>query len=245
MALDIREKRASGVDLRERGQDPNGIPIFSDRRLYMLLQVFGGCKDPSGIIQTCSESGLQGAVYANVLDPYGVGVLAMSEDPDYYVTGLRKLLCSPPFLELSFKPEFSFFGRTYTIGYEQDLEEVLLKRPHRYVTNPAWPWAIWYPLRRAGGFEELSAQERRTVLMEHGGIGKAYGKADHVHDIRLACHGLDTNDNDFLVGLLGKALHPLSAIVQRMRQTRQTSRYLSQMGPFFVARTLWQSTPAL
>ena len=32
-------------------------------------------------------------------------------------------------------------GRTYAIGYEPDLEEVLLHRPRRTVLNPAWKWA--------------------------------------------------------------------------------------------------------
>ena len=40
--------------------------------------------------------------------------------------------------------------------------------------------------------------------MEHGSIGRAYGHEDHAHDIRLACHGLDRNDNDFITGLVGK-----------------------------------------
>ena len=36
----------------------------------------------------------------------------------------------------------------------------------------------------------------------------SFGAADLAHDIRLACHGLDTNDNDFVVGLIGKDLYP-------------------------------------
>jgi len=32
----------------------------------------------------------------------------------------------------------------------------------------------------------------------------AYGSADLAHDIRLACHGLDKGDSDFVVGLIGK-----------------------------------------
>ena len=133
------------------------------------------------------------------------------------------------------------FGRTYTIGYEQNLEDVLLDRPRRRVCNPAWPWAVWYPLRRSGAYEQLSADEQRTILMEHGGIGRAYGRADYAHDIRLACYGLDRFDNDFITGLVGKELFPLTAIVQRMRKTRQTSLYLTSLGPFFVGRAAWQS----
>ena len=45
----------------------------------------------------------------------------------------------------------------------------------------------------------------------------------------------------FIVGLIGKDLYPLSAIVQTMRKTQQTSLYLERLGPFFVGRALWQS----
>ena len=58
---------------------------------------------------------------------------------------------------------------------------------------------------------------------------------------RLACHGIDANDNEFLIGLVGKDLFPLSHLVQRMRKTRQTSKYIQAMGPFFVGHALWQA----
>lgn len=132
-------------------------------------------------------------------------------------------------------------GRTYAIGYEQDLEQTLVERPRRRVLDPALRWAIWYPLRRAGSFEQLPRQEQNTVLMEHGGIGMAFGRAGLGYDIRLACHGLDQADNDFVVGLLGPELHPLSVIVQRMRKTKQTSLHLERLGPFFVGRVAWQA----
>ena len=133
------------------------------------------------------------------------------------------------------------FGRTYSLGYEQDLEETLIGRPRGKVVNPKLPWAIWYPLRRDGAFEQLSAEEQRTILMEHGGIGMAYGRAGLGTDIRLASHGLDKNDNDFTVALLGPNLAPLSKIVERMRKTKQTSQYLKSLGPFFVGKAVWQS----
>ena len=72
------------------------------------------------------------------------------------------------------------------------------------------------------------------ILAEHGTIGMSFGAGDYAHDIRLACHGLDKDDNDFVVGLIGKDLYPLSAIVQTMRKTQQTSLYLERLGPFFV-----------
>jgi chlorite dismutase len=134
-------------------------------------------------------------------------------------------------------------GRTYAIGHESDLDETLLHRPLRRVLDPALPWAVWYPLRRSGSFEQLPSKEQNQILMEHGGIGHAYGKAGHAFDIRLACHGLDTHDNDFVVGLLGPELYPLSSVVQRMRRTKQTSLHLERLGPFFVGRGVWRATP--
>ena len=131
-------------------------------------------------------------------------------------------------------------GRTYALGHETDLADALITRPRGKVCDPALSWAVWYPLRRAGSFEQLSAQEQRVILMEHGGIGHAFGRAGLGTDIRLACHGLDQNDNDFVVGLLGRELHPLSAIVQRMRKTKQTSLHLERLGPFFIGKAVWQ-----
>lgn len=131
-------------------------------------------------------------------------------------------------------------GRTYAQGYEPDLEEALFARPRSRIFDPELRWVVWYPLRRAGSFERLSADEQRIILMEHSAIGRTFGKAGLGHDIRLACYGLDKNDNDFVIGLLGPKLYPLSAIVQRMRKTKQTSLHIEQMGPFFVGKVAWQ-----
>ena len=65
---------------------------------------------------------------------------------------------------------------------------------------------------------------------------KGIWAGDYAHDIRLACHGLDRSDNDFVVGLVGRELFPLSAVVQAMRKTQQTALYLDRLGPFFVGR---------
>jgi chlorite dismutase len=131
-------------------------------------------------------------------------------------------------------------GRTYALGYEPNLHETLFERPRRTVLNRDWPWAVWYPLRRSGQFARLPEQDQRKILAEHGTIGMAFGAADYAHDIRLACHGLDKHDNDFVVGLIGKELYPLSAVVQTMRKTQQTALYLERLGPFFVGKAVWQ-----
>jgi chlorite dismutase len=165
----------------------------------------------------------------------------MHEDPVFFVTTLRDLVNTDPFRSLSQKLEFTMMGRSYSSGYEPDLEDWLLHKPRRTALNPSWPWAIWYPLRRSGTFAKLTPQEQGGILKEHGTIGRAYGDADLAHDIRLASHGLDAHDNDFLIGLIGKDLHPLSHIVQTMRKTRQTSEFIQSLGPFFVGHALWQS----
>lgn len=231
------------VDIAEKGRDKEGRTVSSNRRLFMQLLVYGGCSEPAVAIEALQNEDFQGVVYADLHDPQGIGLLWFTEEPNGFLETLRPLLNRPPFTSLIPKPEFTMLGRTYTIGYEENLDEVLVDRPIRRVTDPQMPWAIWYPLRRAGAFEQLSPQEKRTILMEHGGIGRSFGRAGLGTDVRLACHGLDRHDNDFVIGLIGPELFPLSAIVQRMRQTQQTSRYLDRLGPFFVGKAIWQQKP--
>jgi hypothetical protein len=235
------EETVEGADVAEHGRTAEGETTSLDRRLFMQLHGFGGGSDTSGLISSLEVAGVEGVLYEDVNDPTGVAVLTLSEDPDTFVSELRSFLQSPPFSNLGAKPELTMLGRTYALGYEEDLEETLVERPRRRVLDPELRWAIWYPLRRAGSFERLSRKEQNAVLMEHGGVGMSFGRAGLGYDIRLACHGLDKNDNDFVVGLLGPELHPLSVIVQRMRKTRQTSLHLERLGPFFVGRVAWQS----
>jgi len=225
------------VDVQERGADGQA----SDRRLFMQLSVFGGCLDVKPLLRVLESSRVEGALYQDLNDARGVGVLAMSEDPVFFVTALREMLNADAFAGLAQKHELTMFGRTYAAGFETDLEDWLLRRPRRAALNPAWPWAIWYPLRRTGAFGRLSPQEQGAVIREHSVLGRAYGDADLAHDVRLACHGLDVHDNDFVIGLVGRQLHPLSHLVQAMRKTAQTSQYIQALGPFFVGHALWQS----
>ena len=230
----------STIDVRERGAHQQ----TSDRRLYMQLQVFTGCADAKPLVGALEASGLEAVLYEDVNDPRGVGVLTMSEDPTLFVTAVRDLLNRGPFSSLPVRPELAMMGRTYASGFEADLDEWLLQRPRRTALNPAWPWGIWYPLRRTGSFARLDAKEQGQVIREHSVIGRAYGDADLAHDVRLACQGLDMHDNDFVIGLVGKDLHPLSHLVQTMRKTVQTSQYLESLGPFFIGHVLWQSPHA-
>jgi chlorite dismutase len=236
------ENDLEGADVAEHGRSADGETTSLDRRLYMQLHAYGSARDTGELISALEEAGLDGVLYEDVNDPTGVALLTLSEQPEAFVSDYRSFLQASPFAPLEAKPELTMLGRTYAIGYEEDLDETLVERPRRRVLDPALPWAIWYPLRRAGSFEQLSRREQDTILMEHGGVGMAFGRAGLGYDIRLACHGLDREDNDFVVGLLGPELHPLSIIVQRMRKTKQTSLHLERLGPFFVGRVAWQSS---
>lgn len=228
-------------DLSEKGGLKDGQPQSSDTRLFMQLLAFSGCGDTQSLIKPLADSGIAAVLYENVNDPHGVALLTFSTDPTHFVTSVRKLIQQSPFHALTLQPEMTMFGRTYSLGYEPDLNETLLARPRRTALSPAWNWAVWYPLRRSGLFLQLAPEHQKEILREHGVIGMSFGAADFAHDIRLACHGLDKNDNDFVIGLTGKELFPLSAIVQTMRKTTQTSQYITSLGPFFVGHAVWKS----
>ncbi|NBC11051.1 MAG: hypothetical protein GVY24_04845 [Planctomycetes bacterium] len=225
------------LDLSERGAND----AKSDRRLFMQLHAFGECLDTGAVIEAMQIIGVDGVLYEDLHDPQGIAVVLFSEHADDFVAHFRRLLHGAPFNTMAHKSELSMFGRTYAIGYERDLDETLVHRPRRTLLNPEWTWAVWYPLRRRGGFAQLPRDERMDILKEHGAIGMQYGAADLAHDIRLACHGLDRNDNDFVIGLTGAELAPLSKLVETMRPTKQTSTWIERLGPFFVGRKVWHS----
>ena len=232
--------RLEPPDLAEKGGLKQGQPQRSNDRLFMQLIAFGGCGDLEALRAHLEAASFDGVLYEDLNDPRGAAVLALAQDPAHFLDVVRPLLRTGPFAAATQKPDYTMFGRTYSLGYEPDLHEALIGRPRKTVLNPAWRWAVWYPLRRNGRFSQLSPDEQRTILAEHGSIGMTFGAADLAHDVRLACYGLDRDDNDFVIGLIGKELFPLSAVVQAMRKTQQTSLYLDRLGPFFVGRAFWQ-----
>ena len=225
-------------DLSEHGRG-----VASDRRLFMQVVVFDDCPEPASLGEAVERSGGRGVAYAEAGNPRGGALLTASEDPAYFVDALRSALNLPSFQAMSVRAGWSMLGRTYALGYESDLEDVLLRRPVRHAFHEDWPWAVWYPLRRSGAFSQLSADEQRGILAEHGKIGMSFAAGGFAADVRLACHGLDPHDNDFVIGLMGGELAPLSKLVETMRGTIQTSTYLDRLGPFFVGKKVWQSEP--
>ena len=228
-------------DLREHGAPVRGEPQTSTRRLFVQLHVFTGCLSIDAVVNEVRGSGLDAVVYADLNDPRGVGVLLMSEDPARFAEAGRALFLGASFTALTPRPDLTMIGRTYSSGREADLDDFLLQKVPRNVLHPDHPWAVWYPLRRKGAFNQLPRAEQGKILMEHGMLGRRYGEAGYAADVRLECHGLDRDDNEFVIGLIGPELYPLSKLVKDMRATRQTSEFIQQMGPFFVGKVLFQS----
>ena len=225
----------------EHGGPLRGEPQTLNRRLFVQLQVFTGCRETAPVIAAVQASALEAVVYVNVNDPQGIGVLVMSENPDVFATTARELLLRSEFTALTALPDFTMLGRTYATGREPDLQDFLLFKSRRNALNPEYRWAVWYPLRRIGAFNRLDKSEQAKIMGEHAMIGRAYGEAGHAVDIRLECHGLDRDDNEFVLGILGPELHPLSKLIKDMRATRQTSEFMQGMGPFFVGRVAYQA----
>lgn len=233
----------TNIDVNEYGGERDGQKQQMNRRLFMQLQVWRAPDEMNAdaarehLGQQLRNQGVSAVVYADAQDAQGYGVLTWSEDPAHFVDAVRPALAGA-LRGWRRRDQFSMFGRTYSSGYEPDLEYWILRRPVETALNEEWNWAIWYPLRRGGHFESLEPREQAKILKEHSIIGRAYGSKDLAHDIRLASHGLDTADNDFVIGLIGKDLHPLSHVVQRMRKTKQTREYLTSLGPFFVGKVI-------
>ena len=228
-------------DLIEHGAPVRGEAQTLDSRLFVQLQVFTGCLDSAPVIEAVASSGLEATVYANLNDPRGLGVLLMSEDPTVFAEAARGLLIGRAFEDLTPLPDFTMLGRTYSSGREPNLEDFLLHKVRRHALNPNYPWGIWYPLRRIGAFNRLPRADQGRILMEHGTVGRGYGDLGLAVDVRLECHGLDRDDNEFVIGLIGPDLYPLSKLVKDMRPTVQTSEYIQDMGPFFVGHVLYQA----
>src|SRR3972149_8185817 len=76
------EIKIEGQERGAKGQRP-------DRRLWMQLQVLGGCGDPKPLVRALEASRLEAVLYQDVNDPRGGGLLAIHEDPTFFVNGLR------------------------------------------------------------------------------------------------------------------------------------------------------------
>lgn len=231
-------------DVRERGAPVGGEVQALDRRLFMCVHSFTGVADPGTLLSALQESGLEGVVYATVSDPRGATVVLLDEDPDVLAGGGRALLGAGPFAELEHVRGQALLGRTYGTGHEPALEDWLLHAPRRKLAAPENSWAVWYPLRRSSEFYRLPDSRRGRILAEHGKIGAVFADAGFADDIRLECFGIDPEDNEYVIGLLGARLDTLSRLVRAMRSTEQTAVYMDRLGPFVVGRRVGHTVSA-
>jgi chlorite dismutase len=207
-----------------------------DRRLYLELQAFTGVADAQALLGELERSGAEGVVYEELADPRGAALMVIDEQPGRLATLTRELAGSEALDGSERVARMAMLGRTYGSGREPDLEDWLLAAPRRKLADPRSAWAVWYPLRRTGDFYRLPDSERGRILAEHGRIGGIFATAGYADDVRLECFGLDPDDNEFVIGLLGPRLDWLSRLVKAMRATEQTARYIERLGPFFVGR---------
>lgn len=234
------------IDVNEYGGKKDGVKQSMNRRLFMQLLVFRVNGRPAdgvgrGLLEILRAKKIPGVVYADTMDPRSVALLSWSEDPAHFVTKIRPLFSEAPLADVELRDDFNMMGRTYSTGHEPELAWTLLERPIENATNEAHRWAVWYPLRRKGSFAKLEGIDQSHILREHAALGIAYGQQELATDIRLACHGIDAGDNEFVIGILSRELHPASHLVQAMRKTRQTSEFIEKMGPFFVGHVLGTS----
>jgi hypothetical protein len=231
------------IDVTEYGGKRDGVRQALDRRLFMQLLVLDApCGSPGDALakqlgDACRQAGVASVIYADAMSPQGVALLTWSESPEHFVGPVRTVVGGSLAGAVP-RPAYAMLGRTYSTGHEPDLEWSLLRRPIENVRDEAAGWHVWYPLRRTPAFARLEPHDQSQILREHAQIGMAYGAQGLAHDVRLACYGLDAGDNEFVIGLVGKELYPLSHLVQAMRKTRQTSEFIEKMGPFFVGRVV-------
>jgi chlorite dismutase len=232
------------IDVHEHGGKREGVRQSLDRRLFMQLLVVDAPPGQTGdstaamMGNLCAAAGIPAVLYADAMSPHGAGLLTWSESPEHFVGPVRGLFNDAAMKGAVVRPGFAMLGRTYGTGHEPDLEWSLLRRPIENVSAAAYRWHVWYPLRRTAAFARLDGHEQAQILREHAQIGMAYGAQGLATDVRLASYGLDAGDNEFVIGLVGKDLHPLSHLVQAMRKTRQTSEFIEKMGPFFVGHVV-------
>src|SRR5262249_26450543 len=152
--------REHAIDLREKGGARDGVQQTSDRRLFVQFLAFGDCDDAAAVGRGLESAGLAGAVYADLHDPPGLGVVLMDENPAPFAVSAREVFLKPPLASLRLKPEHGLLGRTYGSGFEPNIEDWLLHRPRRVIEGEAARWAVWYPLRRLGAFAGLPPEEQ-------------------------------------------------------------------------------------
>ena len=220
----------------------DGERISLDRRLFVKFTACGNCRDVNAAAANALDrAGVTGALYLDANDPRGIGLVAVSEDPEWFVTTWRDLLASPPLRCDGAK------GRSSTC-WDAPIPSATSRTSSTCSSSGRSPAS---PTRRSAGRSgtrfavpspSRSSPPPTSAASSPSTAPSATGTAPPGSPSTCASPATAStaNDNDFIIGLLGANLFPLSSIVQAMRGTEQTSRYLESLGPFFVGRVAWQ-----
>src|SRR3954468_19636646 len=125
--------RMEAPDISEKGGLKDGQPQRSDRRLFMQLLAFTGCIDVPAAAAHLEQAGVPSVLYEDLNDPQGIAILSVGAEPDVFVDVVRPACTTGVFAGLTLKPTYTMFGRTYSLGYEPDLQDALTGRPRRNV----------------------------------------------------------------------------------------------------------------
>ena len=78
-AMGVHNREANSdlenVDITEKGRAPSGEVLTSTRRLYMQFLAFGDVKDTQTLVWALESAHIEGALYADINDPRGVGLV--------------------------------------------------------------------------------------------------------------------------------------------------------------------------
>ncbi len=210
MSDDAKAPGLPTIDVNEYGGKKDGVKQSMNRRLFMQLLVYRGGSGQTAL-DAFREKKVPAVVYADTMDPTSFAVLTWHEDPSHFISAVRPILAKSA--DGTLRTDFGMLGRSYATGHEPELEWTLLKRPIENVMNETYRWHVWYPLRRKGAFAKLEPIDQSHILREHAALGIAYGQQELATDIRLACHGIDAGDNEFVIG--PRRQRPASALASR------------------------------
>src|SRR5689334_9734696 len=104
------------IDVTERGAPVNGQPQTMDRRLFMQLLVCEaerelGIADATKNLKAALERRKASCVvYADVNNPFGLGILSWSEDAGDFVSKIRPVFQEPELHGLRLRHDFTMLG---------------------------------------------------------------------------------------------------------------------------------------
>jgi chlorite dismutase len=211
---------------------------MSDNTLFLQLQIFDiePAAGPRAMVSALSrrlrEKRIDGVIYGDANDHRGIGLLTWAADPGDILDNVHALLGGKRFSALTPRPGWVMFGRV-SGDAAANTPEVLL--------NGDRNWAAWYPVRNKAEWALLDDAAQAKVHKAHGTVAKSFTDDGRVAYVRLACHGIDPEDNDQIFGLTAGSLMDISLLQEAMRGTAQVATHVSKMGPVFVGRKIWQN----